>query len=104
MFPMEQAKSLGFRLLGLQVENLTSTNRSQYAISAETGVMVAKINPQSYLAEIGVKAGDVVRRINDFTIQNAADFERAVVKYRHKKSIIILLQRGDQGYYITADI
>ncbi len=104
LFPMEQAKSLGFRLLGLQVENLTATNRSQYAISAETGVMVAKINPQSYLAEIGVKAGDVVRRINDFTIQNAADFERAVVKYRHKKSIIILLQRGDQGYYITADI
>lgn len=104
LFPMEQAKSLGFRLLGLEVENLTSVNRAKYAISAETGVMVAKINPQSYLAEIGVKDGDVIRRINDITILNTADFERAVVKYRHKKSIVVLLQRGDQGYYITADI
>jgi Do/DeqQ family serine protease len=103
-FPMEQAKDLGFQLLGVRVEDLTTMNRSRYDISAESGVMVFNLNPQSSLAEIGARIGDVIRRINEIPIQSTADFERAVVKYRHKKSIIVLLQRGDQGYYITVDV
>jgi len=104
MFPMQQAKDLGFRLLGVRVEDLSKVDRSHYGILAETGVMVAEINPQSSLAEIGARIGDVIRRINEVPVQSSADFERAVVKYRHKKSIVVLLQRGEQGYYITIDV
>ena len=103
-FPMEQANDLGFRLLGVRVENLTNAHRRSYGILADSGVMVAELNPLSSLAEIGARVGDVIRRINEVPIQSAADFERAMVKYRHKKSIIVLLQRGEQGYYITVEV
>ncbi len=103
-FPLEKAKDLGFRLLGVRVKDLTTEDHNRYGILADSGVMVVEINPKSSLAEIGARIGDVIRRINEVPVQSIADFERAVVKYRHKKSIILLLQRGEQGYYITIDI
>jgi Do/DeqQ family serine protease len=103
-FPTKQAKDLGFRLLGVNVDDITNTNRRRFSITAETGVVISRLDPQSSLAEIGAKIGDVIRRINEVPIRRVADFERAIVKYRHKKSIIVLLQRGEQGYYITIDV
>jgi serine protease Do len=56
------------------------------------------------LARIGAEPGDVIRQIDDFTIQNAEDFKKAIVKFRGKNSMVLLLQRGDQGYYITVNL
>ena len=32
------------------------------------------------------------------------DFKKAIVKFRRKNSVVLLLQRGDQGYYITINL
>ncbi|MBU0698756.1 MAG: PDZ domain-containing protein, partial [Proteobacteria bacterium] len=64
------------------------------------GVLITEIHRQSYLARIGVRPGDVIRKIDEITIKNVADFKKAVVKYRLKPSVVILLQRGRQLYNI----
>jgi len=56
------------------------------------------------LARIGVLPGDVIRQIDEITINQLEDFKKAIVKYRLKKSLVILVQRGDQGYYITVKV
>ena len=66
--------------------------------------MISKIKKNSYLAGIGARPGDVIRRIDDLTIQNSEDFKKAIIKYRGKKSMVLLLQRGEQGYYITVSL
>lgn len=103
-FPMEKATALGYRLLGIRTEDLTPANRIRFQVSADSGAMISELNPQSFLAKIGAKSGDVIRRINEVPITNGKDFNTSIVKYRHKKSIILLLQRGDQGYYITVEL
>jgi serine protease Do len=103
-FPMEKASALGYRLLGIQTEDLTPDSRIRLNIAADSGALISELNPQSYLAQIGARSGDVIRRINEVPINNSKDFNEAIVKYRHKKSIIVLLQRGDQGYYITIEL
>jgi Do/DeqQ family serine protease len=103
-FPMEKASALGYRLLGIRTEDLTPGSRVRFNIAADSGALISELNPQSYLAQIGARSGDVIRRINEVPIKNSKDFNEAIVKYRHKKSIIILLQRGDQGYYITIEL
>jgi serine protease Do len=103
-FPMEKASALGYRLLGIRTEDLTPGSRVRFNIAADSGALISELNPQSYLAQIGAKSGDVIRRINEVPINNSKDFNEAIVKYRHKKSIIVLLQRGDQGYYITIEL
>jgi Do/DeqQ family serine protease len=103
VFPMELAEELAYKLLGVKVENLTSQNRQRFGASARVGVVISDLRQQSYLASIGVRPGDVIRQIDQFSIGSIEDFLQAMVKYRHKKTVVILLQRSDQGYYITVE-
>ncbi|RZB35148.1 MAG: hypothetical protein SRB1_00916 [Desulfobacteraceae bacterium Eth-SRB1] len=104
VFPEELAQELAFRLLGVKVENLSLTKRFQHKTFAKTGVVISSINRQSYLSRIGVKPGDIIRQIDEMTVSSVKEFEKAVVKYRHKRSVVILLQRSDQSYYITVKL
>ena len=62
---------------------------------------MTEVRPDSYLAGIGVEAGDVIRQIGEIAVADRTDFEKAVIKYRNRRSVVILLQRGQQAYYIT---
>jgi len=101
VFPMEMAEDLAFRLLGIRIEDLSPQNRKNYRIVVRQGVVISEIDGRSELARIGARPGDVVRQIDDETIADKNDFKKAIVKYRQKQSVVVLLQRGDQGYYIT---
>ena len=63
--------------------------------------MISDIKKNSYLAGIGAQPGDVIRQIDDYSIENSEDFKKAIIKFRNKNSMVLLLKREDQGYYIT---
>jgi S1-C subfamily serine protease len=88
VFPVELAEELAFQLLGIEVENLTAQNRRYYKTPASRGV----------------RPGDVIRKMDDYPIENNEDFKKAIIKYRQKNSVVLLLQRGEHGYYITVDM
>ncbi len=96
VFPAQQAAGLGYERLGVKVENLSGVRQR----GAE-GVIISEVRRDSYLARIGVRPGDIIRQMDEMPVRNTAEFEKAVLKYRNKSSVVILLQRGDQGYYIT---
>ena len=79
VFPMALAEELAYKLLGVKVENLTSRNRQRYGASARVGVVISDLRQQSYLARIGVRAGDVIRQIdqlsNEISAPPAVGFE-----------------------------
>ena len=104
MFPLALAEELAFRLMGIRVEDLTRKNRRHYRISVRQGVVISEIDSRSHLANTGVRPGDVIRQIDDIATTNKDDFKKAIVKYRQKPSVVILLQRGEQGYYITVKL
>ena len=104
VFPLELAEELAFKLLGIKVDDITTGARRKYRIATREGVVILKIERKSYLAHIGAEPGDVIRQIDDYTIQNTEDFKKAIAKFRQKNSVVLLLQRGDQGYYITLNL
>lgn len=103
-FPETLAPELGFRLLGVRVATITGALRNRHRIEAETGVVVTDLRRGSHLAEIGAQPGDVIRRINEVAVRGVEDFNTAVFRYRHKNSVILLLQRAGQRYYITVEM
>ncbi len=104
VYPIEMAEDLAYRLMGIKVEDLTRRKRKAYRIYAKEGVVISKIKKDSYLDQIGAEPGDVIRQLDDFTIQTSKDFKKAIIKSRLKNSIVLLLQRGEQGYYITVTL
>jgi len=104
VFPIELAEDLGYRLLGVRVANITDSRRRKFRISTTSGVVITKIRSNCYLARIGAERGDVIRQIDDTIIRSKDDFKKAIVRYRRKNSVVLLLQRGDQGYYISVNL
>ena len=104
LFPVDRAKDLAYKLLGVKVDDLSLIKRFKSKNAAKEGVVISELASQSYLARIGVEPGDIVRQIDDVTIKNNNDFEKAIIKYRNKTSVVILLQRGNQLYNITVKL
>ena len=104
LFPIEKAEELAWSLLGVRVQELTAKSRREHRIAAREGVMVAEVKGGSHLARIGARPGDVIRQIDDAGITTHEEFRKAVIKSRHKSSVVMLIQRGDQGYYVTVSL
>ena len=103
VFPESMAPSLVFRLLGIRVVGMDEKVKFGN-IQATSGVIISEIDPASALARIGVRPGDVIRKIDDQACNDIKSFYRAMIKRRWKNSVVILLQRGLHGYYITVDL
>jgi S1-C subfamily serine protease len=103
-FPIERADQLAWSLLGIKVEDLTPKNRKDFRIAAKEGVLISEVRSGSQLARIGVKPGDLLRQIDESGIPNHEEFRKIVVKGRQKPSLVLLIQRGEQGYYVTVSL
>lgn len=104
LFPDELAEDLAYTMLGVRVENLSFGKRFRFNIETKHGVVITALRPDSYLSRIGARAGDVIRQINELSVGNVEDFKKAVIKFRQKNSIVVLLERGGRQYYITVRI
>lgn len=93
-FPMDSASELGFQLLGIRV---TANVR-------KPGVIISEISINSYLYKIGVRPGDTIRQINDMAVEREKDYQKALIKYRNNSSMVLLVVRNGQGFYITIQL
>ena len=103
-FPEELAEELGYKTLGVRVREISAAVRLRFGIAARDGVMVTELHPGSYLERIGASRGDVIRKVNETTVKSMDDFKRAVMKYWHKDSAVLVIQRGSHQYYVTVKI
>jgi serine protease Do len=102
VFPMDLAMDLAYRLMGIKVKNFSSTHNNHY--NNNKGVFIYDVSKGSYLYSIGVRPGDIIHQIDDITINNIEIFKKTVIKYRKKNSLVLLLLRGNRGYYITVQL
>lgn len=103
-FPKERALDLAYGLLGIRVAALTPQHSRRYGLTERQGVLIVEIDESSYLARVGARQGDVIRKIDDLPTTTVEDFKKAIVKYRQKRSLVVLLQRKDHLYYITVKL
>jgi len=104
IFPEDLAEELSATMLGIQVEEISKSAKKRYRITANHGVMISKIHRSSYLARIGADVGDVIVQINEVVIKNYGDYQKALIKYRNKTSVLMLIQRGFDQYYVRVHL
>jgi serine protease Do len=99
-FPSELALILAFDRLGFRVEELNRTLARRYGLQEGEALVIAEIKKGSQAERIGLKHGDIVRGINDVTVTSEDDFKDAIIKYRLKERITVLIQRGWTVYSV----
>ena len=53
--------------------------------------------------ESGIQAGDVIKEVNHKTVRNLRDFDVAMAAVRQGQSVLFLLQRGKETFFVTME-
>src|SRR5450830_764890 len=82
--------------LGLVVSDLSDAQKKE--LKVENGVLVE--SSVGVAAADGLRAGDVVQRLNDVDIKDAKQFNTLVAKLDQKKRAAVLVRRGDSSQFV----
>ncbi len=89
--------------LGFTVNEIQQSLARRYRSATSQGVVVTSVTPNSVGGKIGIQPGDIIRQVNQVRIENEKDFRAAMVKAAGRDSVLILIQRGQNGYYVTLE-
>ena len=101
--PMHKVEDFTLNYLGLRIQNIDETAVRKFRLSTREGVMVNQVVPNSAGGRIGLSPGDVIRQVNQNQINNAQDFNKAILEAGNRESALLLVQRGRYGYYVTLE-
>ncbi|MBP0014975.1 MAG: trypsin-like peptidase domain-containing protein [Roseofilum sp. SBFL] len=95
--------------LGIQMVTLTpdlqkeinQNPNSGFKISAEQGVLIVQVMPQSPAAQAGIRAGDVITEIDGKPMREATEIQQAVQNTQVGSSLNVLIRRGDRSLPLT---
>ena len=98
-FPLAYARDLFYRRVGIAVDQVDNRARKKYGL--QEGVFIKNVRPDSNAAAYGLRAGDLLFKINDLPIKDLDAFDKAITQYHHMASITLIVQRGAIGYSLT---
>ncbi|MDP1664923.1 MAG: DegQ family serine endoprotease [Methylobacter sp.] len=96
------APKLPHNRLGINVIDLTDLQRETLQV-AKNGVLVQDVG-KGTAKDAGIQRGDVILRIQDNVIRNAADFEKIVKKLPAGKSVAVLIQRQGNPVFLAVKV
>lgn len=82
--------------LGLIVSDLSEAKKKELGVDG--GVLVE--SAEGSAAKVGLRAGDVVQRLNNTDIKDAKQFNALVAKLEPKKMAVLLVRRGESSQFV----
>lgn len=82
--------------LGLVVSDLTDAQRKELKIDG--GVLVD--SAEGPASRAGLRAGDVILRLNNSDVKDTKQFNALVTKLEPKKTAVVLVRRGDASQFV----
>ncbi|MFC7516576.1 DegQ family serine endoprotease [Herbaspirillum sp. GCM10030257] len=82
--------------LGLVVSDLTDAQRKE--LKVDGGVLVD--SAEGAASRAGLRAGDVILRLNNSDVKDAKQFNALVTKLEPKKTAVVLVRRGDASQFV----
>ena len=87
--------------LGIRVDDITPRWRAELGIREKTGALVTNIASGSLADEAGLQAGDIIKELNHQPVNSASDFYNALNKTEHETSLLLLIKRSGQTFYVS---
>jgi Do/DeqQ family serine protease len=88
-------------VLGVGLQELTSETAKEYGVNEVQGVLIANVFEGGAAAQAGVKAGDVVLKINDIEVNTVAQLQEQISKFRPNDQISLTINRDNKARYIN---
>jgi serine protease Do len=89
-FPPKLVDQLAWDRLGLRMKP-----------GGKNGMQITAVRPGSSAARIGLEPGDAVLRLNNLPLDSNDAFRDALIAARSARSVLLIVKRGNAGYYLT---
>lgn len=99
----DAADEMAKQWLGVSVTDINWKRAKRYNIMARNGVVVTKVQRSGPSREVGIQPGDVIRQMNESKIRNVGEFNTAILEAGKLSSVLLLVQRGRNSYYVTLE-
>jgi len=87
--------------LGIEITDVTSTLAQEKGIKDISGVYVNKVNEGSAAEKAGLKAGDVIIKINEVLVNSSSDLQEQVSRYHPGDKLNVTLRRDGKEMVVT---
>jgi serine protease Do len=94
----------GSSWLGVELHEVTSESAKELKLSAERGVVVGRIVPDSPAAKAGLKEKDVVTELNGQRVEGAAQFRRMVHEIPAGRSVQLTIWRDGRAQTLSVTL
>lgn len=98
-FPQDLALELVWQRMGIAVKDAERAVLRRYGLSS--AVVVEEVRRGSEASEIGLRAGDVILKVNDVDTPNVETLEKAVSRYHQMPTLTVYVRRGSVIYTLT---
>lgn len=102
--PVDRVRELTWDLFGLQLRDITRQDVGRLRLHVSEGSLVTSVRPGSPAAQVGIKQGDVIARLNNVLIQNTQDFYSQIPFIVQQDSAILVVIRGTNAYRVNVVI
>jgi serine protease Do len=93
--------------LGATLAPVSDATRKQFGLADDAaGVVIADLDPDSALAEQGVRPGDVIERVNDRAVALTSDVTSALDQARKERRdvAVLLIERDGNDRFVAVQI
>ena len=90
--------------LGVETQEVTAEKAKELKLSAERGVVLGKIIPDSPAAKAGLKENDVITEINGQRVEGAAQFRRMLHEIPAGRTIQLTVWRDGRSQSLSATL
>ena len=99
----DAAGEMAKQWLGVAVRDINWKHAKRYNIMARNGVVVTKVRQSGPSRKVGILPGDIIRQMNESKIRNMDEFNKAILEAGKLSSVLLLVQRGRNSYYVTLE-
>jgi serine protease Do len=89
--------------LGIAVKPVTQELVGRYKLSTQKGMLIVDVDQGGVSGRIGIRPGDVILQVNQTAINSEDDFYSVVSEAASRSTVLFLIQRGINGYYVTLE-
>jgi len=96
----QKARALFEQRLGFALDSAAYYAR-RMRLQTRDGVVIRKIVRNGRAWKVGLRRGDVIKRVDRHTIKSVADMNKAALRLLSGRSVMMIVQRGRNSYYVT---
>jgi serine protease Do len=94
----------GPSFLGIEAREVTPENVKQYKLTAERGVVVGRVAPDSPAAKAGLKETDVITEVDGQRVEGATQFRRMIREIPAGRTVQLTVWRDGRAQTLSAKL